>query len=201
MYSVLETNQSEDIKKNKILSAAHACFSKRGFDTVTMDEIAREAGLSKGAVYWYFKSKDELILELIKNWIKLGENVLYKLSLECPLEELIYKYPTYVIRELQLQHHYRLIFYLWSRSMENDAVYQELRKAMQEGRKKAIVFIQTAIERGFFKTDITPESFARMMDALFDGLMVQWHFNPALDIEKQWKESIDMLMAGIRRTS
>lgn len=192
------TQQSEDIKKNQILKSAHECFSKRGFDAVTMEEIAKDAGLSKGAVYWYFKSKDELILELVKNWCKVGENALYKMALECPLEELIYKYPTYVIHEMDLQHHYQLIFHLWSRSMENESIYKELREAIVDGRKKAIEFIKTAITKQLFKPEIDPNALALMVDALFDGLMVQWHFDKSMDIEKSWKNSIDMLMTGVR---
>ncbi|NUM79564.1 TetR/AcrR family transcriptional regulator [bacterium] len=192
------TQQSEDVKKNQILKSAHECFSKRGFDAVTMEEIAKDAGLSKGAVYWYFKSKDELILELVKNWCKVGENALYKMALECPLEELIYKYPTYVIHEMDLQHHYKLIFHLWSRSMENESVYKELREAIMDGRKKAIEFIKTAIAKQLFKPEIDPNALALTVDALFDGLMVQWHFDRSMDIEKSWKSSIDMLMAGVR---
>lgn len=192
------TQQSEDVKKNQILKSAHECFAKRGFDAVTMEEIAKDAGLSKGAVYWYFKSKDDLILELVKNWCKVGENTLYKMALECPLEELIYKYPNYVIHEMDLQHHYKLIFHLWSRSMENELVYKELREAILDGRKKTVAFIKTAITKQLFKAETDADALALTIDALFDGLMIQWHFDKSMDIEKSWKNSIDMLMAGVR---
>ncbi len=41
------------------------CFSRKGYYQTTMDDIVAESGLSKGALYWYFKSKKELFLSLV----------------------------------------------------------------------------------------------------------------------------------------
>ena len=51
-------------RKRQILEAALRVFSKRGFHKAPMDEIAEEAHLSKGALYWYFKSKDAIMQAL-----------------------------------------------------------------------------------------------------------------------------------------
>lgn len=45
----------------KLAGAAVALFSRRGIDRVRMDEIATEAGVTKGSLYWHFESKRELI--------------------------------------------------------------------------------------------------------------------------------------------
>lgn len=52
--------------KEKILDAALDCFAKYGFHGVSMDEIVKQAGVSKGLVYYHFKSKDEVLIEIIK---------------------------------------------------------------------------------------------------------------------------------------
>ncbi|MDL1899078.1 helix-turn-helix transcriptional regulator [Anaerolineae bacterium CFX7] len=44
-------------RKAQILDAAAAVFARKGFYQASMDDIVEEAGLSKGALYWYFKSK------------------------------------------------------------------------------------------------------------------------------------------------
>ncbi|MFQ5923332.1 MAG: TetR/AcrR family transcriptional regulator, partial [Anaerolineales bacterium] len=45
-------------RQEQILNAAEKVFSERGFSGARMDDIVREVGLSKGALYWYYKSKD-----------------------------------------------------------------------------------------------------------------------------------------------
>lgn len=47
-------------RRAQIIEAALACFGRKGYHNTTMDDIVAESGLSKGSLYWYFKSKDEL---------------------------------------------------------------------------------------------------------------------------------------------
>jgi AcrR family transcriptional regulator len=53
-------------RKAQIYRAAQVCFSRKGYHRTTMDDIVAESGLSKGALYWYFKSKKELFLSLFQ---------------------------------------------------------------------------------------------------------------------------------------
>lgn len=53
-------------RKAQIYQAAQACFGRKGYHRTTMDDIVAESGLSKGALYWYFKSKKELFLSLFQ---------------------------------------------------------------------------------------------------------------------------------------
>lgn len=191
-------HEPEDLRKEQILRSAFDCFSERGFEIVTMEEIAKEAGLSKGAVYWYFKSKDELILELIRNWNKTSENLLYKMALECSLDELLYKYPAYIIKEMDLKNHYKLLFHLWARSIDNKEVYRHMSESYGEWKEKAVEFIKSGITRKIFRDDLNAEVFADTVDGLFNGLMVQWHLDKKMDFEKCWKTAIDLLMEGVK---
>ncbi len=52
-------------RKNQILDAATQVFMKKGFDKARMDDIVEETGLSKGALYWYFKSKYDIIISIL----------------------------------------------------------------------------------------------------------------------------------------
>jgi TetR/AcrR family fatty acid metabolism transcriptional regulator len=65
-------------KREQILRAAVAVFSRRGFRATLVDEIAQEAGVAKGTLYLYFTSKDEMYLEAFR------ENVekLHRLTLD-----------------------------------------------------------------------------------------------------------------------
>jgi len=50
-----------EARRHQILEAARTCFSRQGFHQTTVQDICKEAGLSPGAVYRYFPSKDHII--------------------------------------------------------------------------------------------------------------------------------------------
>lgn len=54
-------------RKQQIYQAALACFGRNGYHKTTMDDIVAESGLSKGALYWYFRGKKELFLALFQD--------------------------------------------------------------------------------------------------------------------------------------
>lgn len=57
--------RSEANRKEQIIRAARLLFSRKRYDRVLMDEIAKMAGCAKGTMYLYFKTKEELYLELL----------------------------------------------------------------------------------------------------------------------------------------
>src|SRR5260221_13892354 len=59
-------NVSEE-RKQQILDAAIAVFARLGFRAARMDDVAEQAGLSKGALYLYYKSKDAIIAALLQH--------------------------------------------------------------------------------------------------------------------------------------
>jgi AcrR family transcriptional regulator len=58
--------QEGESTADRILGAARAVFYEKGFFESSVDEIARRSGLSRATVYLYFKSKDEILFELLK---------------------------------------------------------------------------------------------------------------------------------------
>ncbi len=51
----------KELAKKRIIDAAYKIFYKKGYHNSTMDDIAREVGVSKASLYSYFKSKEELL--------------------------------------------------------------------------------------------------------------------------------------------
>lgn len=56
--------------RSRILTAAEAVFAEKGFDGARVDVIAREAGVNKALIYYYFKSKDAILEELIRRFVE-----------------------------------------------------------------------------------------------------------------------------------
>lgn len=62
-------------RKQEIYQAALTCFMRKGYHRATMDDIVTESGLSKGTLYWYFKSKKDLFLSLFQEFMgEIGES-------------------------------------------------------------------------------------------------------------------------------
>ena len=53
-------------RKDQILDAASEVFAEKGVHETRMDDIVEKSGLSKGTLYWYFKSKDEIVLNIFE---------------------------------------------------------------------------------------------------------------------------------------
>src|SRR6478736_8387639 len=56
------TDAHRESRREQILVAAWKCFSRNGFHSTSMADVIAEAGLSAGAVYLYFRSKDDIIV-------------------------------------------------------------------------------------------------------------------------------------------
>lgn len=55
----------DPVKREQILDGAHHVFMRMGFDAASMNDITREAGVSKGTLYVYFKNKEDLFIAMI----------------------------------------------------------------------------------------------------------------------------------------
>src|SRR5699024_7640678 len=86
------SDAAKEERKSKILDAALECFSQKGYSASTVDDIVRYSKLSKGSVYNYFKSKEEIFLNLLN---QRNEAILTELranleQIESPTEKLKY---------------------------------------------------------------------------------------------------------------
>jgi len=62
-----------EIRKEELTQAALKCTARKGYDRVTLDDVTKEAGLSKGIASYYFKNRDELLISIIhKMWRNLS---------------------------------------------------------------------------------------------------------------------------------
>ena len=65
-------------RRDEILRTATDLFSERGYNEVTMEEIAEDMGVSKGTIYNYFSSKENLYLEILKESFEAIEALLHE---------------------------------------------------------------------------------------------------------------------------
>ncbi len=65
--TTVQLDRAEE-RRQRIMEAALACFARKGYHKTTMDDIVAESGLSKGTLYWYFRSKDDLFFSLVTSF-------------------------------------------------------------------------------------------------------------------------------------
>lgn len=63
----MKISDSTENTKDKILNVAEVLFAEKGFDGTSMGEIAKQVGINKASIYYYFESKDKLLEEILKN--------------------------------------------------------------------------------------------------------------------------------------
>jgi AcrR family transcriptional regulator len=68
--SMVEKNSETKESRDRILESAERVFAEKGFDGARVDEIARLAGVNKALIYYYFKSKDEILDVLFQKLIE-----------------------------------------------------------------------------------------------------------------------------------
>ncbi|UGY09542.1 MULTISPECIES: TetR/AcrR family transcriptional regulator [unclassified Phyllobacterium] len=82
-------------KRQQILEGANRIFSQMGFDAASMNDITREAGVSKGTIYVYFDSKEELFMELCNHYREvLFADIYHALESEGDLRDALIEFGT-----------------------------------------------------------------------------------------------------------
>src|SRR5207237_6556739 len=155
--------------KEKIIQAAIESFAQTGFDRTKMEDIANRVGLSKGTIYIYFKSKEDLFLAICDHNIRQADKddaglFLKKENVASDAEQI---YDNIRRRE---QGNDRVMLEMVAESARNP----KLRKAMYELHVKVhehvMEGVKNKIEQGFLRKDVDAISLAIALVALYDGL-------------------------------
>jgi len=182
--------------KEKIVQAAIESFTQTGFDRTKMEDIAKRLGLSKGTIYLYFKSKEDLFLAICEYNIQKGDKedaglFMRKENVASDAEQI---YDNIRRRE---QGNDRVMLEMVAESARNP----KLRKAMYELHVKVhehvMQGVRNKIEQGFLRKDVDAISLAIALVALYDGLAV----NRMLGIgdaanKRAWVTMIKAMIAG-----
>jgi AcrR family transcriptional regulator len=183
--------------REKIIQAAIESFSQTGFDRTKMDDIARRLDLSKGTIYLYFSSKEDLFLAICEHYLKVMKE--QQSAMFAKKEDLV----------LDAEHFYENFQKL---EKGNDRVMLEmvvestrnprLKKGMYEHRLKVydqvVDHLNKQIENGFIKKGVDVSGLASAFVALYDGLAANkmLGFSEASN-KKAWVAMVRAVMDGI----
>jgi AcrR family transcriptional regulator len=167
-------------KKDRVLTAATDLFAERGFHRAEMDEIARRAGISKGSLYNYFTSKDDLFLHICNLGIHGFRQSVWR---EIPSDWDIYRQVEELFRRevpliLEHPHNFQIYLNLASSGMKRFA-HRYTRKGEEFGARRLKALLQDGIARGIVRPDLDVRHAAFLIHSLslvFMASLVSQHF-------------------------
>lgn len=188
------------VRKNQILDAAMVVFARSGFHDARMDDIVQEAGLSKGTLYWYFKSKEEIITaisqRLFATDIKQVESLL---NAEGTVSERLQQLIRDRVQGMQeMSDVVAILVEFYAAALHQDGVRQFIKTYFQNFHDLLVALIQQGIERGEFRP-VDVVAAATALDAVFEGLIVRWLIDPdAVQWASLGEAAIRLLLDGLK---
>jgi AcrR family transcriptional regulator len=186
-------------RRTQIIEAALVCFNRKGYVHTTMDDITAESGLSKGSIYWYFKSKDEIFKAAITvvaenivdeqvNLLKAAETATAKLHTATQIMVDFCR---------EIAQHFGLLLEFWSQSKRTDEEMLFWTELLPPYQKIVTTIFEEGIQTGEFRaTDA--DALAWVMMAAYDGLAVYNMMIPDIDIDKISQTFIETLLKGLQ---
>ncbi|HTZ64631.1 MAG TPA: helix-turn-helix domain-containing protein [Solirubrobacteraceae bacterium] len=172
-------------RREEILEAAKACFARQGFHATSMRDIYRECGLSPGAVYNHFASKDEIVRALGEQRLREALSQREALALiEDPIEAL--RLLAAGTREALVREEDLLLdLQLAAEALRNDSIAEVSREAFDATLETVVGLIGRAQRTGHLDRQIDPDALARVLVGVFQGVVVQTAIGAPPERERQ----------------
>ncbi|MGB7537520.1 MAG: TetR/AcrR family transcriptional regulator [Anaerolineales bacterium] len=187
----------------KIIQAAQDLFSKTGYESASVSEICDQAGISKGAFYHHFPSKQSVFLELLSDWLKGIDLGLETLRNSRPGTEQSLVRMADILPEIIRSAEGRLPIFLefWVHSARDKELWNTAIAPYQRYRE----YFRKVVDEMDPEGTIDPakkETAALAVMSLAIGVLLQGVVQPdAADWGVVGRESIRMLLDGMRRRS
>lgn len=190
----------ETERQNEIADAAVEVFADHGFSATTVQQIADEAGMSKGNIYLYFDSKEEVLQRVFNNFRDalhetLDESVKNSRSPSEKIETLI---SNLISLAKSNRSTIKVLFDFWSHSLHDtdqnlidyDTFYRRI-------EAKLVTLLEDGSDAGRFRSD-WHEELPSMLIGFFEGQLIQWLINPSSpSLEDVGEAGTEMLMEGL----
>ena len=188
-----------EARRRQVVDAAIACFARDGFHRTTMQDICREAGLSLGAVYSYFSSKDELIEAIayerhareagfMAGARDIGEGAEALRALGRAFFSSLADPDERTRRKLGVQ--------VWAEALRNPAIHKLVMRGIDPPRAVIAHLVREAQERDELDRGLDPDAVARVMLALFQGFVLQQAWDERVDVAS-YLETVETIVDAL----
>jgi AcrR family transcriptional regulator len=191
------------VEPRQIVDAAAVVFAQKGFFKTIMTDIAVEAGIGKGTLYEYFRSKDDLFFAVFERFM----NEASQAAMECGRSAG--KSASRRLRDIgdavtgswpEMKPIYSLTLEFWS-AAASSRHREGFKSAFKEGyrRYRSLVaeVLREGIDAGEFRADTDAASVAAVLVGAWDALLLQAWFDDRFDPSTAGRAFIDALLQGL----
>jgi len=181
--------------KSKIINASRIVFAKKGYHDATMDDVAKQLGVSKGALYSYFKSKEELLKEISLQDHQTLRTILSETCKCDNLEDAIEQVYTTITEKYKcnLHSHFEVI----SLASHDDKIRKIVFEDYQKDIEAVAVILEEKKKQGFIRLDVDAKVLAELFTSLHMGTLTKLLMGyPSKEVHDQWIKSM-MIIVGI----
>ena len=187
---------AKEARRTQILNAAVRCFARHGYYETTIEDLVAETGLSRGALYLYYPSKEAIYLALSERWscgleAAIRSRLTPDLSPAATLRVLIEVTGEHVQAETDAC---RILMEGWSLERQIPALAERARQRHERSLAGLGHLLRAGITTGEFRADMDVESQVLLLRSTLHGLMVQWHRLPG---SVDWHRAAEEIMRGL----
>ncbi|MHB0876828.1 MAG: TetR/AcrR family transcriptional regulator [Anaerolineae bacterium] len=185
--------------RNRILNAAQECFARDGYDVAAIVDICQAAGVSKGAFYHHFASKQALFLELLQRWLTGLDAQLRAALAEQPTVPAALRAMAVTGRQVFQVADGRLPLFLefWTKAGHDPEIWQATISPYRRYRDFFAQVVADGIAQGSLRP-VDPDAAAKAIVSLAVGLVVQGVLDPeGADWGEALSASVSMLLRGM----
>jgi len=170
------TKQEALETKNKILMSALETFYDRGYTRSSLVDIAERIGLTKGAVYWHFKNKQDLLMSLAQEMEAKGAAALYgrvtNLNNLADLKHLMVEYGKLFVDDASFRRYYYVLAFRMEWNEDLLCVKELFDKQQEEFTETIVSSLQACRNAGELEPLIDVRVAAAGLYAMVDGLII-----------------------------
>lgn len=187
-------------RKDQILDAASEVFAEKGVHEARMDDIVKESGLSKGTLYWYFKSKDEIIISIFERLFSRELADLDNLvSDDSPAADRLLRYAERITKDVFRLLPFAPIAYEFLSLAFRRKYFREAFKIYLNNHMEILVpIIQQGVDSGEFR-GVDAREAAIAIGAIFEGTLLLWVYDHSfVKPEKHILSGVNLIIDGMK---
>jgi AcrR family transcriptional regulator len=186
-----------DERRAQIMEAALACFTRKGYNNTTMDDIAAESGLSKGTLYWYFKSKDDLFTAALMSVFNVAQEAVAAMEQYSTASDKLRAVGQATVGfGKMVEGYFSLLLEFWVSSPRREEAGQSWIGLLTEYKDIVVEVIEEGVKNGEFKP-VDAEQLVWAIMAAYDGLAAYVMFIPDMDLERISQVFVETLLNGL----
>jgi AcrR family transcriptional regulator len=166
--------------RRELLDVAIDCFARYGYQATSIDRIAREAGVTKGALYYHFRDKADLLIQAVNSRVGQWEKRVMEQvrSVTSPSDQLR-EVARVCLDHATKSNHRRMIVTLMVEALDtNVKLSQEFREMMRRFRHFLRKVVEAGQRSGEFRADIDAEVAAEVYAGAVMGAEIQFYQEP-----------------------